>query len=273
MIRLLVSDVASTARYLWAVPAQSYDGLTPKDRVAVENALRTNRIQVVTTGVQALGGIAVLIGIYFAWANLKTTQRGQKETLRLTNEGQITDRFTKAIDHLGSSQLEIRLGGIYALERIARDSEKDHWPIMEVLTTYVRVHAAVKTTDIDQSDFDGAVPQLAPDIQAILTVIGRRERMFEKGKAERLNLSNTDLRAAHLEETHLEDVDLSNAHRPGRYGLGMRPSGSRPPSARHACPRVPSVQVPRPRVPSGRRSCANPSSPRRERERILKVHT
>ncbi len=34
--------------------------------------------------------------------------------------------------------LEVRLGGIYALERIARDSPKDHWTIMEVLTAYVR---------------------------------------------------------------------------------------------------------------------------------------
>ena len=31
----------------------------------------------------------------------------------------------------GDEKLEVRLGGIYALERIARDSEKDHGPIME----------------------------------------------------------------------------------------------------------------------------------------------
>ena len=32
----------------------------------------------------------------------------------------------------------MRLGGIYALERIANDSDKDYWPIMETLTAYVR---------------------------------------------------------------------------------------------------------------------------------------
>ena len=37
--------------------------------------------------------------------------------------------------------MAIRLGGIYALERIAKDSEKDHGPIMEVLTAYVRENA------------------------------------------------------------------------------------------------------------------------------------
>jgi hypothetical protein len=72
------------------------------------------------------------------------------QSLNLSREGQITDRFTKAIDQLGAldgdgkPKLEIRLGGIYALERIARDSERDHGPIMEVLTAYVREHAPKK---------------------------------------------------------------------------------------------------------------------------------
>jgi hypothetical protein len=42
---------------------------------------------------------------------------------------------------LGSGQMEVRLGGIYALERIARDSARDHWPIMEILTAYLQTHA------------------------------------------------------------------------------------------------------------------------------------
>ena len=58
-------------------------------------------------------------------------------------QGHITDRYTKAIEQLGKldgdkPNIEIRLGAIYALERIARDSPRDHWTIMEVLTAYVR---------------------------------------------------------------------------------------------------------------------------------------
>jgi hypothetical protein len=86
-----------------------------------------------TAVIQALGGAALLIGLY-----------STSKTLRTTQEGQITDRFTKAINQLGETgpaKLAIRLGGIYALERIARESERDHWPIMEILTAYVREHA------------------------------------------------------------------------------------------------------------------------------------
>jgi hypothetical protein len=40
--------------------------------------------------------------------------------------------------------LEVRLGGIYALERIARDSPTDHWTIIEVLSTYVRENSPAR---------------------------------------------------------------------------------------------------------------------------------
>ncbi len=60
---------------------------------------------------------------------------------RLSRAGQITERFTRAIDQLGSEELDVRLGGIYALERIARDSKHDHPQIVEVLTAYVREHS------------------------------------------------------------------------------------------------------------------------------------
>ena len=35
----------------------------------------------------------------------------------------------------------MRIGGIYALERIARDSAKDHPTVMEVLTAFIREHS------------------------------------------------------------------------------------------------------------------------------------
>jgi hypothetical protein len=42
------------------------------------------------------------------------------------------------MDQLGSKEIDVRLGGIYALERIARGSKEDHPQIVEVLTAYVR---------------------------------------------------------------------------------------------------------------------------------------
>src|SRR5262245_49902707 len=90
--------------------------LTPQARFEAENEARKTLAQII-------GGAAVLAGLYFTWG-----------TLEVSREGQVTERFTKAIDQLGAvndegeKQLEIRLGGIYALERIARDSKRGSVP-------------------------------------------------------------------------------------------------------------------------------------------------
>ena len=106
--------------------------------------------------------------------------------------------------------LEVRLGAIYALERIAQDSLRDHIPVVEILCTYVRLNSpnsegtALKPfyptfhtmpsylpesqkTEIILRDIYrkkdyreklrnevSEFPSLRLDIQAALTVIGRR---------------------------------------------------------------------------------------------------
>jgi hypothetical protein len=172
---------------------------------------------------QILGGFAVLIGLYFAWKNITSTNKN----LEIAKEGQITERFTKAIDPLGAVdehgklKLEVRLGGIYALERIAQDSEKDHWPIMEILTAYVREHTAAAPNVRDESSDDDVKKPLAKDIQAILMVVGRRTRTYGNGEDESL-----DLRDAHLERAHFCPRRANLQSRSGLFPLPSTAGGS-----------------------------------------------
>ncbi len=171
--------------------------LTAKEYLELQNSYRA-------TIVQAFGGLILLVGIYFTLRRVAATER-QVEVAR---EGQITERFTRAIEQLGKKdQLEVRLGGIYALERIARDSERDHWPIMEVLTAYVRENAPRR---IKPKEEEKPGP-LATDIQAILTVIGRRRVEFERAEEQRLDLSGTNLSGADLRGANLSGVSLFRA--------------------------------------------------------------
>ena len=150
------------------------------------------------TLVQILTGLLVLAGLY--WTSRRV--QAAEDNVRVAEEGHITERFTKAIAQLGDKEMAIRLGGIYALERLARDSEKDHGPIMEVLTAYVREKAP-------RQEEDPPAPAKTPttDIQAILTVIGRRKTTGNNRGNDRLDLSHT-----HLVGTHLSGANLSWAH-------------------------------------------------------------
>lgn len=232
-IMLLVSIVVIVVFLTWCYIRPS---------TAVE---RKDAVQLIT---QVLGVLGLAVTFYFSWRNLTLTQNTASETLknaqenlRLSQEEQITGRFTKAIEQLGSDSLAIRLGGIYALERIARDSERDHWPIMEILTAYVREHSPWKTEELKniQPASDSAkraftdglpplpelpglqdqkysppsnIPALPIDIQAILTVLGRRNLGFEEGKDQRLDLRDTDLRQAQLSMAKMRGVILWHTH-------------------------------------------------------------
>ena len=170
------------------------------------------------TLVQILTAIVVLVGLY--WTSRRVL--AAEETVRVAQEGHITDRFTQAIAHLGADNMAIRLGGIYALERIAKESEKDHGPIMEVLTAFVREHAPAQK----ERNTPATSTTPPPDIEAILTVIGRRETTGQHRGADRLDLFRTQLAwmilpgatlrgatlcAATLWRTDLREADLRGA--------------------------------------------------------------
>jgi hypothetical protein len=163
---------------------------------------------------------------------LEDSRKSAQQTLELTQQGQLTERFTRAIDQLGSTgddrnpRLEVRLGAISALERIAGDSEKDHWPIMEVLTAYVR-----DTTS--QAGYKPLPPAGGPsvrpryDVQAALTVLGRRKRTYD-GEYRRLDLSWTDLRGIKLigDQAQLQRAILIGAHLDGAMLAGAHLEGA-----------------------------------------------
>jgi hypothetical protein len=69
---------------LWGLPKWQAArlGLPPKERFELENEARKTLAQII-------GGAAILTGLYFTWG-----------TLEVNREGQITERFTHAIDQL-----------------------------------------------------------------------------------------------------------------------------------------------------------------------------
>jgi hypothetical protein len=173
-----------------------------KDRIELKNKLRLTLAQI-------LGGAFILGGLFFTW-----------QSLSVSKEGQITERFTRAINQLGDEELQIRLGGIYALERIAKDSKRDHWPIMEILTAYIRTRAPWPAETREKKEIQSDKKTTTPDILAILTVIRRRTHTYpEEGI---LMLANTDLRGANLIGANLSGANLEGAYLTGADLRGAR---------------------------------------------------
>jgi hypothetical protein len=94
-------------------PIASVATPTDKDRAAALNGTR----QVFLI---AIGGLVAVTGLAFTGRSFYLSRRGQ-----------LTDRYGKAIGYLASEKMTERLGGIYALEHLMRESVRDHDTVVE----------------------------------------------------------------------------------------------------------------------------------------------
>jgi uncharacterized protein YjbI with pentapeptide repeats len=191
------------------------EGLDPVQRDEARGRTRTALFAM-------LAGVIALIGaIYTA------------RTFALNRRGQITERFTRAVEQLGDNKMEIRLGGIYALERIAHESSDEHGPILEILTAYVRQNSPwpprhrpgatgepaaqmgqerhIEGTTRD----DHMPPEASTDIKAILTVLARRDPAHEHDAPIRLDLARTNLRGVQAAGIDLRSANLAGGQLQG----------------------------------------------------------
>lgn len=143
-----------------------------KDKTSIQNSIYTNMVQ-------TIGGIAIGLTAYLSYRNL-----------RVAEDKQVTERFAKAIEHLGSDKIDIRLGGIYALEQIPIDSLKYQWTVMEILSAFIRERV---NKNITEKALQGA------DVKAALTVIGRRVTLNDANGKWSVNDKSIDLRMVNLE--------------------------------------------------------------------------
>ncbi|MBC6460278.1 hypothetical protein [Actinomadura sp. HBU206391] len=154
-----------------------------------------------------MNSAGIIFGVPLAFAGLVTTtltwRTGQDE-LRTAKEGQVTDRYTKAVEQLDSTKREVRTAAIYALERIARDSARDRPAIIDVLAAFAREHDPAPRIKDNKLP---AEPDI--DVAAALTVIGRTPHP-PRNPADDDDIP--DLHAARIPHSHLPRANLTGAN-------------------------------------------------------------
>ncbi|MDF5758452.1 hypothetical protein [Spongiactinospora sp. TRM90649] len=115
--------------------------MTPTERIEAVNAARHTLVQA-ATGLVVIGGVVFTAqGLWYTAASLDPGRQAQS----VAEQGQITDRYTKAVEQLGSAKTDVRLGGIYALQRPAADSPRDKDTIRQVLAASSAATTAART--------------------------------------------------------------------------------------------------------------------------------
>ncbi|MBW4582399.1 MAG: pentapeptide repeat-containing protein [Tildeniella nuda ZEHNDER 1965/U140] len=198
-------------------------------------------LSVVSTGATLAAGIVLFLNFRVANRNAEIAQKKLDEDIKkaerdekLAQSRLTMERFNKAVEMLGKNDsIHLRLGGIYALESIAADSNKDapdenYRQVLEVLTAFVRENAPyppkeqakqaeTQATLTEQSPEAGEntteeLPPLPTDIQTVLTFLKRRRHKNKDWEQYPLDLRKADLRRAFLKAANLQKADLRNAN-------------------------------------------------------------
>jgi hypothetical protein len=165
---------------LAVIPPMQARGLgNAAERFKIEDEARKTLTQIV------LGAFGLVV-LYFAWRRV-----------RVAEQGHITDRYTKAVEQLGKldgdkPNIEIRLGGIYALE----GAEFEGAQMEEAILTLARMEwARLKGAHLERA-------------------------LLFKARLEAAQFNEAHLEGAALREAHMERVTLDGAHLEGAILVG-----------------------------------------------------
>ncbi|MBG0831608.1 pentapeptide repeat-containing protein [Planomonospora sp. ID67723] len=196
-------------------------------------------LQIITT-------IGILLSVVFTAYGLVYTAG----TLEATRQTQITDRYTKAVEQLGSKSDEVRLGGVYALERISVDSPRDRKTIQDVLAAFVRngdfcsrknrlCHSRAEGKAVNEKipiDVRAAVDRtttlsnitgIRADFSEVtfphahMPQIALARSALDRGNFAWADLSGADLSYATLDRTNFHQAFLSHANLKGIRSTGI----------------------------------------------------
>jgi uncharacterized protein YjbI with pentapeptide repeats len=97
------------------------------------------RLDAVRTGLAAGAGAGAAVGLMLAFRRQHHQEIATGLTDRDATERRITELYTRAVEQLGSDKAPVRLGGLYALERLAQDNPAHRQTIVNVICAYLRM--------------------------------------------------------------------------------------------------------------------------------------
>ena len=210
-VLVLLMVLICVAAWLWG----SWSDKGAQETESLSNVLRN-------FGLLIGGFIALLFGVWRArvaerqadasQGQVEAAQR-QADTVQL---GLLNERYQRGAEMLGHGVLAVRMGGIYALQRLAEEHpELYHVQIVRLLCAFVRNPTPDEAT-LRQNDRDPLfdIPAIPEDVQAAISVVGLRDSNMANLEQEtglRLDLRRANLRFADLRSHNFPRADFSNA--------------------------------------------------------------
>ncbi|MER5459056.1 pentapeptide repeat-containing protein [Micromonospora sp. NPDC002389] len=146
-----------------------------------ESDRRSDLGQIVVAGA-AIGALLVsAVGVIYTGRSVQVAAdsvAAARDELRLFEQGQANERYSRGVEHLGSESLDVRIGGILALEQFANDVPTRAASVREILNSFISVHAPRRDVRavpvVPKVSAGGFNPRpVAHDTQTALATLGR----------------------------------------------------------------------------------------------------
>ncbi|MFE6959026.1 pentapeptide repeat-containing protein [Streptomyces sp. NPDC057696] len=232
-----------TALTTWALVTATDSQTVDQAKIAAVkiNAIRTG----LAVGAGAGGAMALLLAARKQWLG-ERSQSHQEDVAHSdisdATERRITDLYGKAVDQLGSDKAAVRIGGIFALERLAQANPGHRQTIIDVICAYLRmpftIPPQVDLGSITPHTLQGSVAsdETRQEIQVRLTAQDLLRRRLSKNEADseshwgglRIDLTGATLVTFNLTSCEFREGVFTDSHFAGttRFNYSKSTSSS-----------------------------------------------
>ncbi len=214
LVALLIK--ASTVEWTWAYWGSS-DGTF--DRSAIFRNF----------GLLGIALIGFPLAIWRSWTAHVQARAANKQT-QLSEQGLIIDRYQKGAQMLDSSELSVRIAGIYALRELAMSAPGEmYFLVLDILCTFVREKSKEREPEIrwtKSKAYEIEYGTFPADLQSAITACNvvresQKSFMIEEQRKWRLDLRGANLSGAKLGNFYLSGADLVGANLTGALLFGV----------------------------------------------------
>jgi len=150
-------------------------------------------------------GLTAIVGVVSVVAAARSAKAASEQAL-IANDAKITDRIAKAVEFLGNEKENIRIGAILSLERIAKDSPRDHQVIFEQISVFIKNKLENKPRHSDE--IIGIIiknKSYFRDVNLAIEVIGRRNF---KNDSLQIDLSNCNFSNIRMQNKNFRGINF-----------------------------------------------------------------
>ncbi|TCO59390.1 pentapeptide repeat-containing protein [Actinocrispum wychmicini] len=196
--------------------------LTDKEKIDVLNGTLQLQSSFRAVLIQIVAGLAVVSAAALAWRQYLHTRREAVRQRQEKRQDFHLNLFGEALESLGADAPGLRIGGIYALSRLAEISSSYRSACADVLSTFIRTKSPWPPSsprpgesEIMLAETGRSLRDYDPDVQTALTVLGKHTYIWHQ--VDYIRLRHLDLRRANLSDGHYEGVSFAETHLDGGW--------------------------------------------------------